>query len=356
MIQRIFSVIITFFIIITLTSCYNKKAGPAASAIPQIVSVDGLVVSPQRVDNKIFTTGTILANEEVEIRSELSGRIVQINFMEGNKVDKGDLLVKINDDELQAQLKKLQLDESLAKEDVYRKSKLLEINAVSQEEYDVSQNQLGVIQANIELLKSQIDKTAIYAPFSGQIGLRYVSAGGYISSDNLIARLQQVDPIKIEFSVPEKYFSKLDKGSSIMFRIDGIDSTFMGKVYAIDPRINVNTRSLTARATCSNPGKVLLPGAFAKVEIVLESLPDALMVPADALTPDIKGEKLLISRNGMVKTIYVKTGVRTDREVEVSEGLMPGDTILTTGLLQLRDDMPVQVRLDKDDTLNTIAE
>jgi membrane fusion protein (multidrug efflux system) len=320
----------------------NKtQAGPPVKP----VDVNGIVMQKHELDNKISSTGSLLANEEVEIRSEVPGRIISINFEEGSFIQKGALLVKINDDELQAQLKRLLLDEKLAKDDVYRKENLLAIKAVSQEELDKSQNQLGEIQAQIELVRSQLSKTSIYAPFSGKIGLRYVSPGGYISSSMLIAKMQETNPMKIEFTIPEKYISMIREGTEIQFHVEGSDSTFNGKVYATEPKIDPNTRSLTVRARCLNNGNILIPGAFARVEIILEKIPDALILPSEALIPDIKGEKVLTCKGGEVKTVYVNTGIRNERMVQVTDGLNVNDTVITTGLLQLRDKMKVNVRV-----------
>jgi membrane fusion protein (multidrug efflux system) len=332
------------FLIISLLGCREKNPKANPTDVQKAVSVEGVVVIPSLIENKINTTGTILANEEVEIRSEVSGRIVSINFQEGAVVKKGDLLVKINDEDLKAQLKKLTAEKSLAMEDVYRKTKLLELAAISQEEMDVAHNQLSVLEAEIELVKSQISKTEIFAPFSGQIGLRYASPGGFASPTMLIARMMDTDPVKIEFAVPEKYLGKIGEGTEISFRTANLDSTFTGQVYAVDPRIDPSTRSMTVRAKCSNNEKLIIPGAFARIEIIIGKLPEALVVPSEAIVPDIRGEKLFIRENGMVKVIYVTIGIRTERKVQISEGIKPGDTVITTGLLQLREKMKVEVR------------
>ena len=297
------------------------------------------------LENKIFTTGSILANEEVEIRAEVAGRITSINFQEGTMVSKGELLVAINDSELQAELKKLQLDEKLAQDDVYRKEKLLEMKAVSQEELDIARSRLGVIGADIELVRSRLDKTRIYAPFTGRIGLRYVSPGGYISSSNLITRIQQIDPVKIEFSVPEKYLSAIKTGQDIQFNLAGSDSLFTGTVYAVEPRIDPSTRAFSARARCTNPEALLVPGAFAKVSIILNKISEALVLPSDALIPDIRGEKVFICKNGKATSVYITTGIRTESEVQVTEGLHPQDTVITSGLLSIREQMSVIPRI-----------
>lgn len=326
-----------------LTSCREKKQELSKTTVaPRAVEVSAVVAVPEMLENKIFSTGNILANEEVEIRAEVPGRVVTINFQEGSSVRKGDLLVKINDSELQAELKKLQLDEQLARDDVYRKEKLLELKAVSQEELDIATSQLGVIQAQIELVQARLEKTGIYAPFSGKIGLRYISPGGYISSSMLIARMQQTDPVKIEFNVPEKYMTGIKPGMEVSFSVAGIDSLFTGNVYAIEPRIDPSTRSFTVRARCANPGGLLTPGAFSKVDIILEKIPDALTLPSDAFIPDIRGEKVFVCRNGKAVTAYVTTGIRTEYEVQVTGGINPMDTVILTGLLQIREQMNVK--------------
>jgi len=330
---------------IILFSCKEKKQESSPTSAPRPVEVKAVIASPKMMENRIFSTGNILANEEVEIRAEVPGRVVSINFQEGSMVRKGELLVKINDSELQAELKKLLLDEKLAQDDVFRKEKLLELKAVSQEELDISRSQLGVIQAEIELVKARLEKTGIYAPFSGRVGLRYISPGGYISSSMLIARMQQTDPIKIEFNVPEKYINSIATGMDITFTVAGSDSLFTGTVYAIESRIDPSTRAFTVRARCQNQGGLLTPGAFSKVNIILEKVPDAIVLPSDAFIPDIKGEKVMVVRNGKAVTAYVTTGIRTENEVQVIDGINPMDTVILSGLLQVREQMSVSPRI-----------
>lgn len=318
-----------------------KKTGSSARTI----TVNGFVLQPGMLKNRIMATGTLMANEEVVLKSEIPGRVVAINFEEGSYVPKGTLLVKIEDDELQAQLKKLQFEEKQAVDDVYRKEKLLELKAVSQEEYDRAVNFLGITRSQIELIRSQIANTEIYAPFGGYIGLRQVSPGEFVSSSTEVARLLQTDPVKIDFSVPEKYRDKLHKGIPVTFRVEGNDSAFTGRVYAVEPRVDPSTRNITLRALCTNHGNILVPGSFARVELMLESIPDALVIPSGAIIPQLNGEKVLVYRAGKAFSQAVKTGIRTETEVQILEGLVTGDTVITTGLLQLREGMPVNVKL-----------
>ncbi len=326
--------------------CREKSKDPAASG-PKAVMVAGIVVQPRELVSTIVATGSLIANEEVELRSEVPGRVVSIHFDEGTRVAKGALLMKTDDRELQAQLLKLQVEEKQARDDLYRKEKLLELKAVSQEEYDRAFNAHGIVRAGIDLVRAQISKTEIYAPFSGVVGLRQVSPGGFVSSSTPVARLQQTDPLKLEFAVPEKYRLKVHTGTRVGFRVEGIDSLFTGQIYAIEPKVDPSTRNITMRALCSNAAGLLVPGAFARVDIRLDQIPDALVIPSEAVIPVMSGEKVYVSRNGKAVSSPIETGLRTETEVEIVKGLMPGDTVITTGLLQLREETPVKIRLLK---------
>jgi membrane fusion protein (multidrug efflux system) len=333
-----------FFLIAGCTSDGSESRNPNAQrSATRGFLVEATVLKPRELLNKIYTTGTILANEEVELRSERTGRVTGIFFDEGSRVQKDQLLVKIDDSELRAQLKKVEIQEKLAGDEEYRKRQLWEMNGLSQEEYDISLNQLKTAQAEKELLQAQIAKTEITAPFGGVIGLRYVSTGGYVSSNTLIATLQEVDPIKIEFSVPEKYGSYIHKGTAITFTLTGSERVYNGTVFAAETRIDVATRTVRVRARSANSDRTLVPGAFAKIEIVLEKIPDALTVPSEAVVPELGGQKVFLFQKGVARSAAVQTGLRTEDEVQITAGVEPGDTLIVTGLLQLRDGLPVEI-------------
>jgi membrane fusion protein (multidrug efflux system) len=324
----------------------NKSASvPPASAVSKssAVSVSAIVAKTERLDNTVFASGTVLANEEVELRTEASGKILRINFKEGSHVSKGDLLIKINDYDLQAQLKKLQLQIKLASESEEREKKLLAIGGVSQEEYDIALNQFNSLKADEEYIRSQIAKTEIRAPFSGLIGLKSVSEGSYISPSQSVAWLQQVDPVKIDFSIPEKYSSLIHKGDKITFTASNSNESFTGSVYAVQPRIDVSTRTLQVRALSSNKEGRIVPGSFVKVNLVLNKFNDAIMIPTQAIIPVLKGKTVLVSRNGKAETQKVETGVRTDSTIQIVAGIKAGDTVITSGLMQVRPGMAVKI-------------
>jgi membrane fusion protein (multidrug efflux system) len=331
--------------LILIAGCEKKKepvaSGPRkAGAIP----VEALVIKTDSLQNIIYSTGSLLPNEKVELRNEVPGRITGIYFNEGSEVQKGAVLLKINDRDLQAQLNKNMVQEQMAKDDEFRKKKLLEIKAISQEEYDVAANQLKSVIAERQLLEAQIAKTEVCAPFSGKIGLRSVSPGSFIPSNTIIATLQQVDPIKIEFSVPEKYNPLVRAGMELHFSIDYSNKDFTGKVYAIESGIDATTRTIKVRALCSNPGRLLVPGTFARISLVLEDLADAIKIPSEALVGDINGSKVFLIRGGKAVSVPVETGIRTERDIQITSGLQPGDSLILTGLLQVNDGMPVMVK------------
>lgn len=325
------------------SSTQTRPGGGAASAI----SVDVVIVQPTLLENKLTTTGTLLANEEVELRSEIAGRITGVHFKEGTAVAKGSLLLKINDSELQAQLKRKESEEKLALSDELRKKSLFEAHAISQEEYDKSLNALRIVQADMDVTKSQIAKTDIRAPFNGVIGLRHVSEGGYLSPNMLAATMQEIDPMKVEFSVPEKYAHQLKDGLEISVQIGESKEVHKGILYAVESKIDLSTRTMRARARVPNPGGRLIPGAFARIDITLEEIENAIVIPTGALIPELDGAKVYVCENGAARSIPVQTGLRTDRSIQVTQGLSPNDTLIVTGLLQLTEGRKVQVREQK---------
>lgn len=322
----------------------NDASGNPQQAGPSALKVNAVTVQSDVVQDKIFTTGTILANEEVELRSEASGKITKISLDEGSRVKKGQLLLKINDSELQAQLTRAKYRLNLATEREDRQRKLLDKGGISQEDYDATLNEVNVLKSEVALIEAQIEKTEVRAPFNGRAGLKYVSEGSYISPSTRIASLQDVNPVKIDFSVPERYVNTVEVGDKVSFTVQGTDETFEGEIYAIEPRIDSQTRTLQIRARSENPKELLVPGAFANLELILDTVNDALMLPTMALVPELQGQKVYLYKDGTVAEQSVQTGIRTDQKVQITNGLQPGDTVLTTGLLQVRTGMPVELK------------
>lgn len=336
-------VLVVFIFIRISRKSAAKKPDAKGKAVAKALPVDAFIAKAGYFQNEISLTGTLLANEEVELRSEIAGKIQQINFMEGTFVRNGQLLVKINDDDLKAQLKKVNLQIELATKEESRKKKLLDINGISQEDYDLALNNLNSLKADAELIQSQLDKTQITAPFDGMIGLRKVSRGSYINSSTVIATLQMTDPIKIEFSVPDKYMSLVKKDAGIVFTNEGNGKEYHAKVYAYEPSIDLTTGTGKVRAICPNTDG-LLPGSFVNVKLVLEKSENTIQVPAQAVVPQLKGQVVFIMQNGIAKQVGIETGSRTDTSVQVLNGIHQGDTVITSGLLQIKTGTRLKVR------------
>jgi len=223
-----------------------------------------------------------------------------------------------------------------------RQKKLLDINGVSQEGYDVASNQVNSLKSDRDYLNAQIRKTEIRAPFDGVIGLRNISEGSYVTPTTIVAAIQQLTPIKIDFSIPEKYASLVHKGDQLNVHSEGIPTVFKAKVFAIEPKIDLATRSLKIRALCYDHQSKLFPGAFVKVDMIKESS-NSILIPTEALVPEMKGYKVFFYRNGKAVAHKVSAGTRTDTQVLITEGIEEGDTIITSGLMQLRNEAQVKI-------------
>jgi membrane fusion protein (multidrug efflux system) len=321
----------------------GKGKGGASKGI----QVEGIVVRTGDFNNNLEVTGTIDANESVALRSEVAGLVTKINFQEGSNVAKGTLLVKINDQDIQAQLQDALTRQRLSNANENRSRQLLAKGAISQEEYDTSLADLQSLKAQAQLIRAQLAKTSIFAPFSGKIGLRSISVGEYLTPTSVIANLSSINPIKISFSVPEKYTSQIKNNANLTFSTDGSIKTFKGKVFAIEPSINTQTRTLQIKALAPNANGELLPGSFAKVKLALNTSENAMLVPNEAIIPILKGKTVFIQKNGKAKQVNVISGTRTEKNIVITSGLTVGDTVLTTGAMALKPDAPVRVTVVK---------
>ena len=317
----------------------GARGGPGSS--PQAVSVKGFVVSQQSLDGGMMVPGTIIANESVELRSEASGRVVSLNFSEGRPVGNGALLVKINDQELQAQLKQAIYRQQLSEAKERRQHQLLMKEAVSQAEYDVALSELNTATAQIDLIRAQIARTEVRAPFAGRVGLRSISQGSYISPTTPIATLYSIDPIKVEFSIPEKYAGLMEPGAEVSFTIQGNERRFRARVFATEPMIDPTTRTLLVRAQSPNADGEVQPGAFAEVFLPVGNDAATLLIPAEAVIPEADGQKVFVANGGKAVAKPIKAGVRTETMVQVLGGLQPGDTVITSGVLTVRAGSPL---------------
>lgn len=329
---------------ITKNKSENEKGGDKNGKKPP-VAVSAVIVEPQDFSNTISLSGSIEANEQIEIHSEVSGIVESISFTEGNQVTKGQVLLKVNDVELRAQLVQAKTKEALASENERRAKLLLQKEAISQEEYDIASADYKTTKAQTQLIQAQIGKTSIRAPFSGKIGLRNISPGTYVTPTTLIANLVSSNQLKITFSIPEKYASQITKGSEIKFTVPNVEDKFTAKIYALEPGIEMTTRTMKIRALTDNSSGKLLPGTFANIELALGKIKDAIIIPTEAVIPIQDGKKVFISNNGQAREVKVETLARTDKDVVITSGLKAGDTVLTSGMMSLKDSTAVKVKI-----------
>ncbi|MFM7629916.1 MAG: efflux RND transporter periplasmic adaptor subunit [Algoriphagus sp.] len=323
------------------TAPSGAGAGAGGPMDPLPVTVIKLKKEP--LSNQLQVSGTVLPNESVEIKPEISGLVTKINFKEGQVVSKGTPLVYLNDNELQAQFQRLQYTQKLFQTQESRQKQLLAREAISQEEYDIVLNQYNTAISDIKLVEAQLEKTVIRAPFTGRLGLRQISEGSVINPSNVIVSIVNSDPIKLEFSIPERYASLVSIGSSIFFSSESSKEEVEGKVYAFEPQIDAATRTLKLRAQSPNKSGKYLPGMFVKIRFVLDIEEEALLVPAEAVIPELSGYKVfVVGADGTAEQRIIEIGTRTDTQVQVTSGLNEGDLVLTSGVMQVRQGMPIK--------------
>jgi len=337
---------IPFFLgVLFLAVACNKKenANSATAAKPATAptAADVIVCKTSILNAELELNGSIVANDFVELRSEVSGRIVALNLKEGAQVVKDALIAKLYDDDLQAQLRKNQAQLNIAQANEQRLKKLLEVNGINQQEYDQTATQVASLSADIDYVKAQIRKTEVRTPFAGRIGLKEVSNGAYVTPQNIITTLQANNGLKVDFNVPENYANLIKIGNSVEVAIEGKTNKIRATINAIESRINENTRNLKVRATLASNDVAI--GAFAKILLPQVSR-NAITVPTNAIIPDTRNKKVFVLKNGKAQSVIVETGIRQKDVVEVVSGLNVGDTVAISALLYLRPDAPMKVK------------
>jgi membrane fusion protein (multidrug efflux system) len=323
----------------------ENPSGPKNGGPKMAQQVEGIVVNSENFSDVLSLSGSIEANEQVEIRSEVSGVVEAIYFQEGTTVTKGQALLKINDLELRAQLSQAVTRQNLASENERRAKLLLEKEAISQEEYDIASSEYRSLKAQTQLIQAQLAKTTVRAPFSGKIGLRSISPGTYVTPTTLISKLVNTDILKITFSIPEKYSSNLQPNTKVTFTVPNQTESFEATIYAVESEIETTTRTLRIRAKIANTSGKILPGTFATVNLPLTAITDAILIPTEAIIPVQNGKKVILSKNGKATEVLIETGTRTKENILVIQGLQVGDTLVTSGIMSMKKDAPIQVKV-----------
>ncbi len=314
----------------------SGQAGAASSNRNAPVNVEGYVVNTSSISNNIDVPGNLLPFESTELHPEVPGRVVSLNISEGNNVRKGEVLVKLFDGDLQAQLSKLQVQLGISQKTLQRQGELVKISGISQQEYDLSGLDVSNIKADIDVVKTEIAKTEIRAPFSGKLGLRNISLGAYVTTQTIVTTIQQVDQLKLQFTIPEKYTRNISSSRAITFTTEGSAKKFTAKILATEATISADNRSLMIRAVVTSKDPKLYPGAFAKVSFDFGNDDNAIMVPSQAIIPGARNKQVILYKEGKPKFVVVGTGMRDSSQVQITSGVNAGDTVLITGLLTIK--------------------
>jgi membrane fusion protein (multidrug efflux system) len=300
------------------------------------LNVRAVVMKEQMLTDELFVSGSIIPDEEVNLSFETSGKITDIYFREGARVTKGELLAKINDAPLQAELSRLEAQLKLYQDRLYRQNAFLEKEAVSQEAFQEAQTNLATLQAEIDMVEAKIAQTELRAPFDGVLGLREVSQGTYASPTTTVAKLTKTNPLKVEFAVPERYAGMLEAGNELTFTVEGDIEKRSAKLYATDSHVDSDTRTYTVRALYNNADGALVPGRYVSVSLMTQEFGNAIAVPSQAIISEMGKDKVFVYRNGAAESVEITKGLRTEKYVQVLRGLSVGDTVITTGTMQLR--------------------
>ena len=331
-------------LLLPLTDSSAEDEKKAAKPAPQGMPVEAVQVTTDSLDRKLNAVGSLLSDESVVITAEISGLVKSVQFEEGKKAKAGDVLIKLDDSVLKAEFDRVSASLELSQANYKRAEKLLQEDAISQRERDEAYAKWQLDEANLRLAEANLAKTVIRAPFSGRLGLRNISPGSYLRPGDTIVDLDAIDPIKVDFQVPEAYAGQVGTGQALAVRVDAVPGrTFDGKVIAIAPQLDETGRSLMVRARIPNSEGFLNPGMFARIDLLLEEKPETILVPEEALMA--KGMSQLVYKvvDGKVEVAPVKTGARLKGRVEILEGLEAGETIITAGHLKVRPGMPVTV-------------
>jgi len=346
-------ILFSIFLLSFIISCKSKSetktetkdgAGGPGGRDKGATKVDVIIAMPQKITQSIEVPGSLIASETTEIHPEVSGRLTMLNVREGAHVGQGSVIAKLYDADLQAQLKKLQAQLNIANQTAKRLSQLLQIQGISRQDYDMAVLNANNIRADIDIVRTNIARTVIRAPFSGKLGLKEVSVGAYVTPASILTVIRKTNDLRLDFTVPEKYISEAKQGITVFFKVAGSDVRHAAKIMATESGITENSRSLNVRSRVIGSDPALVPGAFANV--IIDFAPDytAIMVPTQAIIPQARGKKLIVYKGGVATFVDVTTGVRDSSNIQILSGINAGDTIVTTGLMSVKPEAKIEVK------------
>lgn len=321
-----------------IVSCKHDRKDTQKKDKP--IFVDVLVAGLKNVGNTIEVNGNVQSEDMVEIRPEVNGKLTFLNMADGERVKKGRVIARVNDADLQAQLRQQKVHLELAEKTEQRLKTLLDAGGANQQEYDAAKGQVNILLSSVQMVEAQLSKTVITAPFDGVLGLRMVSEGAYVTPSTVITTLQQTERLKIDFAVPDMYINYINVGDRVTIFPDDSSKKFVATISAMEPQVNSSTRSVMVRAKLTHGN--LLPGSFVKVRIQQES--NSVLVPTNAIIPDATSNQVVVLKEGRAIFRDVETGVRTSAMVELVKGVNIGDSIVVGGVLFVRPNAKVTVK------------
>jgi len=315
---------------------FNSNSQVQQKSKPMPTQVGLYKIQARPLEKSIVVAGELHAMNEVMLKSEANGRVTAVYFKEGSNVSKGQLLLQMNAQDLQAQLKKVQSQCKMKELTLNRAKLLLKEGGISEENFEQVETEYLSAQADVELIKEQIKKTQIFAPFSGTIGISSVDVGSYLTANSAIVALQQTHQLKLDFAIPEKYAALIKPNMEVSFATESSAKQFQAKIVAIEPAIDANTRNRNVRAIFQNNQQACVPGSFAKVFVNMALNKNAILVPTTCIVPILKGQKVYVAQGDSVVNRNVVVGERLDSMVEVVEGLYNGESVVYKGVIQLK--------------------
>ena len=332
-----------FVLVVALVACKGKpEEKKQKDGGPKAAIVDVIIASTNKINKSVEVNGSVLPNEMTTIQSEVSGRVTFLQIPEGGNVAAGAVLARINDADLRASQQKINVQLDLVQKNEARLKKLLSIGGINQADYDAVLNQVNTLKADLSIIQAQLDKTVIKAPFAGTLGLRMISMGAYVTPATIITTIQQVNQLKIDFTVPEFYAEKIKKGTVVKVQSADNKTTANAVVTASEPLINATTRNLKVRALLK--GRSFNLGAFVKVSIDATAGSNSILVPSNCIIPESTVKKVVVVKDGIGQLVEVETGERNEGLVQIVKGLSVGDSIAVSGVLFVKPNAPVKVR------------
>jgi membrane fusion protein, multidrug efflux system len=328
----------------------ERTGVPAKAAVPaklasKPISVEVVAVKLGPISTKVSALGTLQASQSVVIQPEIAGKVTKVGFREGDRVKAGSVLIELDRSILAAEMEQAKTSLELADGNYKRTETLSKQGSATVRSRDEASAAYQNARSSVELARARLQKSTILAPFDGVVGLSDVTIGRYLGVGDRIVNLEAIDPLKVDFRVPELFLGSLRIGQPVAISVDAFPSKpFRGEVYAIDPLVDVEGRAVRLRARVANPDAVLRPGLFARVQLTIDQRQNAMLLPESALVPQGLDRFVYRVVDGAVSFTKVDVGERSAGQVEITGGVKPGDAIVTAGQLKLFDGATVDVR------------